>query len=281
MSEFFNRDFSLIFGTRRISTRAGSDTAKPTLRVTFRIQRDTSRDPNTAQVTITNLTEEHRAAIQEKNIPSIIEAGYVNNTSRLFSGNLTFASHERESTDWVSALELGDGSQALQSARINESFGPGTKTATIIKRIVECSGLGIGNVLDELSKGNFRGAVTEFKKGYTASGKCADVLKELTESSGLNFSVQDGQVQLLRVGESNGDSVIVLSSATGLIGSPQIGEDGVVQARSLLQGKLTPGRAVQIKSQQIDSGFFRIQKTVHIGDTSGNDWYTGIEATPL
>lgn len=281
MSEFFGRDFSMILGTRRISTRVDGADTRPTLRVTFRIARDTSRDANTARVTITNLSEENRAAIQEKNIPSIIEAGYVGNTSRLFSGNLTFASHEKDSTTWVSTLELGDGSQALQSARISESFGPGTKTATIIKRVVECSGLGSGNVLDELSKGNFRGAILEYKKGYTASGRCADVMKELTESAGLNFSVQDGQVQLLREGESNGDSAIVLSSATGLVGSPQIGEDGVVQARSLLQGKLTPGRATQIKSQQINSGFFRIQKTIHIGDSSGSDWYTGIEATPL
>lgn len=282
MSELFNRDFSVTLGTRLIRIRRDeSDRTRPTLRVTFKIERGTNQDPNTAQVSITNLSKENRAAIQEKNIPTIIEAGYVNNMVRLFSGNLNFARHERESVDWVSTFEAGDGSLALQSSRINESFGPGTKIDSVIKRVVECTGLGPGNVVEELNRGNFRGALTEFKKGYTSSGKCADELKSLTESAGLNYSVQDGQIQLLREGESNGDEAVVLNRSTGLIGSPEIGEGGIVKARSLLQGKLTPGRPVKIESLLIDSGFFRIQRVVHTGDSAGGEWYSDIEGTPL
>ncbi len=282
MSELFNRDFRVTLGTRAIRARPDdSEKTRPTLRVTFKIERGISRDPNTAEVAIYNLSKASRSAIQEKTIPTLIEAGYVNNLTQLFSGNLTFARHEREGTDWVSMFEAGDGSVLLQSSRINESFAPGTSIDTVINRVVECSGLGPGNVAEELSKGNFRGALTEFKKGYTSSGKCADELKRLTESAGLNFSVQDGQVQLLRAGGTNGDDAVVLSASTGLIGAPEVGEDGIVSARSLLQGKLSPGRPVSITSTLIDTAFFRIEKVTHTGDTAGDDWYSDIEARPI
>ncbi len=282
MSELFNRDFRVTLGTRLIRARGDDvEKARPTLRVTFKIDRSISGDPNKSEVAIYNLSQASRSAIQEKDIPTIIEGGYVNNLSQLFSGNLTFARHEREGTDWISTFEAGDGSLALQSSRINESFGPGTPIDDVINRVVECSGLGPGNVAEELSKGDFRGALTEFKKGFSASGKCLEVLKGLTDSAGLNMSVQDGQVQLLREGGTNGDDVVVLNASSGLIGSPEVGEDGIVSARSLLQGKLSPGRPVRIESALIDAGFFRIEKVTHIGDTHGEDWYSDIEARPL
>lgn len=282
MSELFNRDFRVTLGTRLIRARPDeSEKARPTLRVTFKIDRAISGDPNKAEVAIYNLSQASRSAIQEKDIPTIIEGGYVNSLSQLFSGNLTFARHEREGTDWISTFEAGDGSLAFQSSRINESFAPGTKIDDVINRVVECSGLGPGNVAEQLAEGNFRGALTEFKKGFSASGKCLEVLKGLTDSAGLNMSVQDGQVQLLREGGTNGDDVVVLNASSGLIGSPEVGEDGIVSARSLLQGKLSPGRPVRIESALIDAGFFRIEKVTHTGDTHGNDWYSDIEARPL
>ncbi len=282
MSELFNRDFRVTLGTRLIRTRLDeSNKSRPTLKVTFKIERAINGDPNKAAVEIFNLSQASRSAIQEKDIPTIIEGGYVNNLSQLFSGNLTFAQHQRQGTDWISTFEAGDGSRAFQTARINESFAPGTKIDTVVNRIVECSGLGPGNVIDELNKGNFRGAVTEYKKGFSASGKCLEVLRGITDSIGLNMSVQDGQVQLLREGGTNGDDVVVLSASSGLIGAPEIGEDGIVTARSLLQGKLSPGRPVRIESISIDAGFFRIEKATHVGDTYGEDWYTDIEARPV
>lgn len=282
MSELFGRDFRVTLGTRLIRARPDDlEKARPTLRVTFQIVRSISADPNTAEVAIYNLSEASRSAIQEKDIPTIIEAGYVNNLAQLFSGNLTFARHERDGIDWISNFEAGDGSLAFQSSRINESFAPGTKIEAVIERVAECSGLGLGNLIEELDKGNFRGALTEFKKGYSSSGKCINELKALTSSAGLNLSVQDGQVQVLREGGTNGDDAVVLSSSTGLIGSPEVGEDGIVTAKSLLQGKLSPGRPVRIESKLIDDGFFRIEKVTHTGDTAGEDWYSEIEARPI
>ncbi|KKK49424.1 hypothetical protein LCGC14_3135220, partial [marine sediment metagenome] len=91
----------------------------------------------------------------------------------------------------------------------------------------------------------------------------------------------DEQVQLLRQGGTNGDDQVLLNAASGLIGSPEIGEDGILDARSLLQGKLSPGRPVRIESSAIDDGFFRIEKVIHFGDIAGNEWYSDIEARAI
>lgn len=282
MSELFNRDFRVTLGNRLIRARPeGPDEVSPSLRVVFKVERAINGDPNKAEVSIYNLSQATRSAIQERDIPTLIEAGYVNNLSTLFKGRLTFSRHQRQGTDWISTFEAGDGIRAYQRSRINESFAPGTKIDAVIQRVVECSELGPGNVSDELAKGNFRGGLTEFKKGFTASGKCLEVLKALTDSVGLNMSVQEEQVQLLRQGGTNGDDQVLLNAATGLIGAPEIGEDGILDARSLLQGKLSPGRPVRIESSAIDDGFFRIEKVTHFGDIAGNEWYSDIEARAI
>ena len=282
MSELFNRDFRVTLGNRLIRARPeGPDEVNPSLRVSFKIVRAINGDPNKAEVSIYNLSQATRSAIQERDIPTLIEAGYADNLSTLFRGRLTFARHERQGTDWISTFEIGDGISVYQRSRINESFAPSTKIEAVIKRVVEVSGLGSGNVTDVLAKGDFRGKLTEFKKGFAAAGKTLEVLKSLTDSVGLNMSVQDEQVQLLPQGGTNGDDQVLLNAASGLIGSPEIGEDGILDARSLLQGKLSPGRPVRIESSLIDAGFFRIEKVTHFGDIAGNDWYSDIEARAL
>lgn len=282
MSELFNRDFRVTLGNRLIRARPeGPDKVNPSLRVTFKIERAINGDPNKAEVSIYNLSQATRSAIQERDIPTLIEAGYVNNLSTLFRGRLTFARHERQGTDWISTFEIHDGISSYQRSRINESFAKGTKIETVISRLVEVSGLGPGNVAEELLKGDFRGKLTEFKKGFAAAGKTLEVLKSVTESAGLNMSVQEEQVQLLRKGGTNGDDQVLLNAESGLIGAPELGEFGIVTARSLLQGKLSPGRPVRIESSAIDDGFFRIEKVTHFGDIAGNEWYSDIEARAI
>jgi hypothetical protein len=97
---------------------------------------------------------------------------------------------------------------------------------------------------------------------------------------GYSWSIQDKEIQILGPLDTVGGKVITLEVGTGLIGSPQVGEKGIVKVRSLLQTDLLPGRGVKILSRLID-GFFRIEKSTFEGDTWGQAWYVDLECKPI
>lgn len=290
----FNRDFAVTLDTVRVSARSLFDqveqlgsipTTKTTLRVQFKIERNNVQEPNKAEVSIWNLGEASRAAIQKKGAACVIEAGYINNLFQIFSGQLYFANHVKQGVDWVTTFQLGDSIQEYSRARINESFKPGTTIGDVLKRVAESCGIGMGNVVEEINKGNFRGALTEFTKGVVVSGASKDIMAELTQLTGHEWSIQDGHIQMLRDGQATDEDAVKLSMETGLIGSPEFAEDKkdkhqYVKARSLLQGTLKPGRLVLINSRQVN-GYFKVEQATHTGDTWGTDWYTDIEAVAV
>jgi hypothetical protein len=66
-----------------------------------------------------------------------------------------------------------------------------------------------------------------------------------------------GELQLLGPNDAIApNDAIVLDSNRGLVGSPQPGEKGIVEARSLLNPHLIPGRVVSLSSRQA-TGFYR------------------------
>jgi hypothetical protein len=100
---------------------------------------------------------------------------------------------------------------------------------------------------------------------------------------GYSWSIQDGKFQLLGPEETLGDQAFLLTTATGLVGIPEAGEDGLVKARSLLQPEILPGKLVELQAESLDAvnGAYRVEKATFIGDTWGNDWYVDIEGKPI
>jgi hypothetical protein len=112
------------------------------------------------------------------------------------------------------------------------------------------------------------------------TGKASDVLDKYLTSAGFTWSIRDGQLQILAKDATTFESVVVLNSASGLIGSPEKGKEGYITFTSLLDGRLNPGSRVIINSLQVN-GVYRIESVNHVGDTWGSDWYSECEAKPL
>jgi hypothetical protein len=285
MGRLFDREVVLNAGGLRIASRSVEGLAQPTLRVQFKVVKSLKRDPNTATVTITNLNGDNRAALQEKGIPTILEAGYVDNVSQIFAGVLQFGSSVKNGTDFLTTIQTGDGGDKYKTARINTSLKGPVDIKSVLQTAGEALGLNLGNLREKISQGSLRPALQEMTEGVVLSGKAEQVFTRIAKQMGYSWSIQDGQIQLLAPNEVIATSDAVLLTAvdgrsTGLIGSPEPGEKGIVKARSLLQPDLLPGRKVQIQSREID-GFFRVEKAVFTGDTWGSDWYSDIEAKPL
>ena len=106
-------------------------------------------------------------------------------------------------------------------------------------------------------------------------------LDRLCKTLGYDWSIQDGQLQLLGARDTiePGDA-IVLNPASGMIGTPEPGENGIVEVRSLLIPQLSPGRRVKLEAAAIQ-GNYRVEKVVYQGDTRGQDWYADLELKPV
>lgn len=280
MALLFDRSVKCNIGGLVIESPMEGEESSAALRVSFKIPRSLRRDPNTSTLSIYNLSKDSRAQLQEKDLETTIEAGYVDAISQIFGGEMQLATSINDGVDWVTTIQSDDGGKQYQTARINESIKGPAKVGDVLKKVAEAMGLGEGNFLDKAGKGSVRGSLSEWTSGMVLSGRAEQQLDKIVRSMGYSWSIQDGQLQLLELEETIGDQVNTLRPGTGLIGSPEAGENGIVKARSLIQPDLQPGKKVEIVSSEVD-GFFRIEKTVYTGDTRGSDWYADIEAKPL
>lgn len=256
------------------------------LRITFKVSKKLSGEPAELEATVYNLNETHRAQTRMKGAKVILEAGYGSDLVRLFSGDARYCEHTREGPDWVTKIQCGDGERAYRYAYVSESFAPGTYVRDVFRKVAGATGLDVRDacsyvdaLIDE-----------QFTQGFSVFGKASTAIETLLKGRGLEHTVIDGRLQVLEAGKPAKNSAVLLSPSTGLIGSPshgtpETGKKGatkpqMVKAKSLLNGRITPGALVRIESVQIN-GNFRAQDVMHTGDTFGSDWYTEIEALPV
>jgi hypothetical protein len=278
VANLFDRYWRVTVGDKQIDA----------LRVEFKVTRTLSATPNPLELTISNLSADTRAKLQPKGAVVELVAGYKGTAELIFRGDVRTIDHLRRGSEWATKILSGDGERAWNSARINESLAPGAKMSDAIMRSVSAFGINAGNAVREVAAGGFRGGLDQFSSGVVLHGPVKDVLGGLLESAGLDWSIQDMQLQLLRPGAVTEEQAILLSPETGLIESPETGAPdqkgnttGITKMRSLLQPGMRPGRQIRLQSFS-KSGFYRCEKVVHVGDSHAiTPWYSEIEARPL
>lgn len=273
-----------LFGRRATVSIDGVQTTD--LRIAFRVSKDLGKEPNTAEVSIYNLSATTRGRMTKGAARVVISAGYEGTEAVIFTGDARRVEHRNEGVDWITRASCGDGERAYRFARASESFAPGAKLADVARYLAKQLGINEGNLGEQLERGGFRGALDTFAKGFTTHGRASAELDKVLRSAGLSWSVQDGALQVLRDGEAARGTAHVLSAETGLVGIPELGapdEKGgppVLRCTSLLQPTIRCGGAIELRAQAL-SGRFRVSKLEHRGDTHAGDWYTAIEARPL
>lgn len=298
--KLFNRDFSCKIGAAEISVQTPDPFTRvpvPTLRVSFKVEKSDSKDPNRAVVEIYNLNKANRSVLKDGSAliakaislakktktqpvwdwPLVIEAGYVGSKSQIFSGDVKFADSRKDSVDWVTTIEAEDAGNQLANARISKSLGPGSTMYQILNELAIALNVGSGNSL--LKFATQLSGLRVYKKGVVLHGKVSDLLDRYCTSAGFRWCVMDGQLQVLGKNESLLETVVILNSSTGLIGSPELGEEGTIKCTALMQGRIKPGKKLLVESEKV-TGSFRTEKVIFEGDTWGENWYSQIEARP-
>jgi hypothetical protein len=252
------------------------------LRCSFRIERTTKSDHNKATIEVYNLSQKSRDRITKDRVTVKLEAGYQDRLGLLFSGDILTGgvSHVKNGADWVTKIQAGDGEQALRTSRVNESFGPNTKLVDVLSKMAgKFVGVSADKAKKKIAAGDFPGAFKEFANGFTAAGPLRGEFDTLMKNAGLEWSIQNGEMQVTVEGDPTQETAFEVGPGSGLIGSPEKGDKGAIKFRSLLQSSITPGRRVVLKSRSINATIV-VNHVVYVGDTHGDQWFTESEGLP-
>jgi len=270
--ELFGRSYRIVLGTTEITGLACE----------FTVAKSLKAEPNTCTVKVYNLASETREAISSpKKVSVLIEAGYGDRISQIFKGELRSATSEVDGSDIVTTLTSGDGEKAIQKARLNIPVGPKTPAGDVLKKVAAAlakEGIGLGNINAAVAKLGTRGFAL-FPVSTVVSGKASQIMTDLCRSAGLEWSIQDQRLQIFDLGKSLDDRPLILSADSGLIGSPSVDADGIVNATVLMIPEVRPGQRVVFDSRFV-KGVYRIKHAEYNGDTFGDDWTIKLACTP-
>jgi hypothetical protein len=261
----------------------------------FKVRKSLKPEPNTCELSIYNLNPTHRKQLIATTpqvsaasppgtggvvVPVKIEAGYKNTVSQVWLGELRSAQTTKDNDgNQVTELTTGDGDKAVSRQRINVSIGPGTTSATALRTMLKALGIGQGNLPKALTLLNTQGIAQIYAKGANLKGLAADHMKDLMGSAGLEWSIQEGQLQVLTLGQPLAGRAIEISAASGMVGSPTVDTKGILSVSTLMVAGIRPGIVVNVDSESL-SGGYRVISCEYEGKTFGEDspWYVHIEA---
>ena len=289
----FDRVYSLVAGP---GGGTGIEIAQ-TLRLTFEISKDDTKNPNRSRINIWNLRAENREALERKNIRCVLKAGYREEGGPvgLFEGDVVFAHSRYEPPNVVTVLELGDGVKAIRDGVVSLGYGPGVTSTQALRDVADRMGLAV-SMPDDVP-------VRTWDNGLSFHGPGRSALDKVTHGSGLAWSIQNGQLQVIRANGTTNRTVVELAADSGLLNTPErerkhaqeaaaevtdeatktkkrvqsaTQEEDGWRVRSLILPAVLPADRVKLASRAVQ-GVFTVKEVRHIGDTHGGDWVTELK----
>jgi hypothetical protein len=266
---------------------AGLDLSQ--LRIKFATHKGDVETPNNADITVYNLAPETLSRIRGEFKRVVLSAGYSGNCGVIFDGQIRQVRTRTEGADTLTEITVADGDRAYNFATVSATLAAGVRPAGQIAAAAAAMAdkdTALGYLPDLAGQALPRGKVIW--------GMARKVLRDVTQSTDASWSIQSGLLQVLPGTGYLPGADVVLTSATGLIGSPEQTNDGI-KARCLINPRLKIGGRVKLdnasiqtvkadlklgafdKSAKLDrDGWYRILKAEFLGDTRGSDWYADL-----
>lgn len=267
----------------------GLDLSK--LHIKFVVKRSDTQAPNIAEIKIYNLEDKTAQRIQKEFSKVVLQAGYEQNFGVIFQGNIKQVIRGRENaTDTFLEIIAGDGDLAYNFAIVNATLAKGTGQAEQVS-----AAIGAMNSTGGVKAGHIGDLPpSKLPRGKVMYGMSRDYLKQSADTSGKTWSIQDGQVQFIPLTSYLPGEAVVLTSKTGMIGTPQQTNEGL-NVKCLLNPLIKVGGRVQVDNDSIArykinltvpnspanipapltaDGVYYVLVIEHGGDTRGQDWYS-------
>lgn len=245
------------------------------LRLDFSIVKTLGGAPlNKAKITIYNVSDSTYEQVLDRGRDLAVQvfAGY-GLPNRLFIGNPVKNGVEFtwDGADKRLQLSCQDGYKRYQRARLNVSFDADSiRLSDIASEVAKKLQLPIGIVdfPDDL----------ELTQGLVLSGSAREVLDRITASSGAQWSIQDGALQILprrKVRRSSGPRYS--SEQKNVLSWPALTDDGI-KLQTFLDSSIVPGDRFQVDvgDKRLD-GTWKSTTIKHTGSVWDSQFYSDIE----
>lgn len=240
------------------------------LDLSFKIKKNGSIAPNELDLDLYNLKKQNRESLVKKGNLIILEAGYKSDFGIVFKGTIEDGDSRFEAPEWVTSIESKDGFKELKTIIASKSFEKKSSKKSVIEYVAKQMGIKIGN-LSGMPEGNF-------ENGYSLSGPAYEQLKKLLAGKKVDFSIQDGVLNIVPINQSTNKTAIVLNESSGLIGTPKKTKTGWTFS-SVIRPGINPNTLLKVESKTV-TGFFVAKDVTLIGQTFGDNppWDLEIEA---
>lgn len=266
-----------------------------TFKIEFEVTKTIGRTPNTALIRLFNLSQEHENQVKGEFDDVVVNAGYEGDVLMLFRGNIRHTSAYRDGNDRIIEIDAADGDKDFHQAVVNTTLAPGSTTGHFVDAVVRS--------FSKTKKGHVQVAERTFIRGRVIAGMSREALDELAGINDANWSIQDGNVQIVRADSTLPTEAIVLRADTGLLEAPQVDDKGI-KTKCLLNPRIAINGKVQLDNNDIKltikkqkeskpgahkkspkkkraelarldpDGVYKTYKIKHKGDTRGPDWFT-------
>ena len=244
------------------------------LRINFKVEMTDTETPNTSRISVWNLNPEHLAILKEKDCMATLHAGYAQgNVSLISVGTIVYATTIMDGGDRETIIEVTDGRISLRDTYVSLSYSGKISTRKIIEDIAVEMGVALTF--------SYNAEFADFPNGFSFIGPARVALDKACASTGLQWQIYNGVLQVKNRNDTMSREVYVLSPETGLIGIPKqfvFGEDGTGlgeqkgwEATYLLNGAIQVSDFVRLESKFVQ-GFFRVKWIEFVGDNIRGAW---------
>ena len=233
----------------------------------FEIQRNTLSSVNTANIRVYNLSKQSRNHIRRDQFDFGVvkkvklEAGYGSDLSVIYQGTIYRAQSVRQSTNMITTIESQDGGWAAVNSKYSQQFPAGTENQTIINSVVEQL------KKDGISTGAIGAREGTIPRGNSFSGATVEVLRQV---SGDGFFIDNETVHVLGDNEFIEGNILLITSASGLLGTPTK-ENLFVSFDILLETRIKIGQKIRLESVTVDDDInteYKVVAVTHKGTIS-------------
>lgn len=275
-----------------VANRSGAGLDLSQLRIKFSVKRSDTMTPNVADIRVYNLDEQTALTIRKEFTRVILQAGYESNFGVIFQGNIKQVIIGRESaTDTFIDIIAGDGDRAYNFAIVNATIAKGgTQTDQINASVAAMSSKGVtAGHLGDIPP-------NQLPRGKAMFGNARSYLRDSAQTTGKVWSIQDEKVTFVGKKTYLPGTAVVLTSKTGMIGTPQQTNEGVnvkcllnpnikiatrikIDNASIQRFKINlqvPNSAANIPAPLTADGVYYVLVVEHSGDTRGVEWYSSL-----
>lgn len=265
------------------------------LRIKFSVKRSGTMTPNVADIRVYNLEYQTALRIRDEFKRVTLQAGYAGNYGVIFQGNIKQVILGRESAvDTFIDIIAADGDRAYNFAIVNTTIAAGATQSDQVQASIASmapKGVTAGNVGDMPKN--------QLPRGKVMFGNSRNYLRNVANTTGKTWSIQDEKVTFVPLKAYLPGEAVVLTSATGMVGTPEQTNEGV-NVKCLLNPLIRICGRVKIDNASIQrfkidlnitdakqiaqsipapltaDGVYFILVAEHTGDTRGVPWYTSL-----